>query len=76
MVTAWIPFQQITDTNGALQFAAGSHLGGYIDRPTEKEDADVEFFNRYVADSTYQVWNEKHLFIVKEILKISIDLII
>lgn len=51
-------------------------MGGYIDRPTEKEDADVEFFNRYVADSTYQVWNEKHLFIVKEILKISIDLII
>ena len=56
VVTAWIPLHKITEQNGALQFAAGSHLDGFIsDRPMEAEDVDKAYFNEYVANKGFKV---------------------
>jgi hypothetical protein len=55
VMTAWIPFVPVTEENGGLIFASGSHEDGYIgDRPSDVEDVDAQFFNDLVEKRTVQ----------------------
>eukprot|EP01090_Pellita_catalonica_P018262 TRINITY_DN582_c0_g1_i1.p1 TRINITY_DN582_c0_g1~~TRINITY_DN582_c0_g1_i1.p1 ORF type:complete len:591 (-),score=76.33 TRINITY_DN582_c0_g1_i1:58-1830(-) len=55
VITAWIPLIPVNPANGAVLFASGSHLDGFIERTGDKEDLDLEFFNEYVRTKNYEL---------------------
>lgn len=53
-ITMWMPMVNVSEEMGALQFASGSHRGGYLD-DLPISDESHEVFEEYIRDNGYSI---------------------